>query len=92
MIEHVRWSRRALHTISSLASPRFSDDETTEYRRRLLQMAESKVILIGASMRSRDEQYKGTYFVIVDRYKIYYKLSDDGKIAFVQTARHTRMQ
>ncbi len=92
MIEHIRWSRRALGTISSLTSARFSVDETIEYRRRLLQMVESKIMLLGASMPSRDEQYRGTFFVLVDRYKIYYKLSNDGKIAFVQTARHTRMQ
>ncbi len=49
-------------------------------------------MLLGTSMPSRDEQYHGTYFVLVDRYKIYYKLSDDGKLAFVQTARHTHMQ
>jgi methylphosphotriester-DNA--protein-cysteine methyltransferase len=55
-------------------------------------MVESKIMLLGASMPSRDEQYRGTFFVLVDRYKIYYKLSNDGKIAFVQTARHTRMQ
>ncbi len=92
MIEHVRWSRRALDTISSLTSPRFSADETAEYRRRLLQTVENKIMLLGTSMPSRDEQYHGTYFVLVDGYKIYYKLSDDGKLAFVQTARHTHMQ
>ena len=91
MIEHVKWSRRALRTISSLTSVRFSTYETAEYRLRLFQMAEDKIMLLGTSIPSRDEQYRGTYSVLVDRYKIYYKLSNDGKTAFVQTARHAHM-
>lgn len=92
MIERVHWSLESLRVLNTMESLRFSVDETLEYRRKLMRDIERKVILLGASIPSKEEQYQGTYRIMIDRYKAYYALSNDGTIAYIETIAHMHMQ
>lgn len=92
MIERVQWSLESLRFLRNLQSVRFSEAETSEYRRKLMRQIEHKVILLGTSMPSEEEQYFGTYRVVVDRHKVYYSLNSTGTVAYIESIKHVRMQ
>ncbi len=74
MIERVQWSLESLHFLQNTESLHFTEDETSEYRRKLMREIEKKITLLGTSMPSNEEQYFGTYHVLVGRHKVYYSL------------------
>ncbi len=83
-----RWSREALRLLQAIESPRFSTRETAEHRRRLMGEIERKIQVLGTRMLSLEEQYQGTYRILVDPYKVYYSLN----AAHIEAIKHTRMQ
>lgn len=92
MIERVQWSWESLRFLQSMESERFTKDETSQYRRKLMHEIERKVILLGTSMPSQEDHYFGTYRVVVEPYKVYYSLGSLGTVAFIESIRHMRMQ
>ena len=53
---------------------------------------ESKIILLGTSMPSKEEQHFGTYRVVIDRLKVYYSLNSTGTVAYIESIKQMRMQ
>ena len=92
MIERVLWSLESLRLLQNIESWHFTEDETSTYLRQLVHEIERKIILFGTSMPSKEEQYFGTYRVIVGRHKVYYSLDPLGTIAYVESIKHMRMQ
>ena len=88
----IRWSREVLRLLQAIESPRFSARETVEYRRRLMGDIERKVQVLGTSMPSPEEQYMGTYRILVDTYKVYYSLNAAHTEAYIEAIKHMRMQ
>lgn len=92
MIERVHWSLESLIFLQNVESLHFTEDETSEYRRKLMREIERKVILLGRSMPSQEEQHFGTYRVVVGRHKAYYSLDSLGTVAYIESIKHVRMQ
>jgi len=92
MIERVQWSSESLRFLQSMESLRFTEDETSEYRRKLMHEIERKIIILGTSMPSKEEEHFGTYRVVVDRHKVYYSLGSNGTVAYIESIKHVRMQ
>ena len=92
MIERVLWSLESLRLLQNIGSLHFTEDETSTYLRQLVHEIERKIILIETSMPSKEEQYFGTYRVIVGRHKVYYSINPLGTIAYVESIKHMRMQ
>lgn len=92
MIERVQWSLESLRFLQSIESLHFTENETSEYRRNLMHEIERKIILLGTSMPSKEEQYFGTYRVVVGRHKVYYSLDPLGTLAYIESLKHMRMQ
>ncbi len=88
----IRWSREALRLLQAIESPRFSTRETAEYRRRLMGEIERKIQVLGTSTPSPEEQYQGTYRILVEPYKVYYSLNAAHTEAYIEAIKHMRMQ
>lgn len=78
--------------MQNIESLHFTEDETLEYRRKLMRETEKKITLLGTSMPSKEEQYFGTYHVVVGRHKVYYSLDPLGTVAYIESLKHMRMQ
>lgn len=55
MIERVQWSLESLQFLQNIESLHFTEDETSEYRRKLMREIEKKITLLGTSMPSKEE-------------------------------------
>jgi len=55
MIERVQWSAEALSFLRNMESLRYTQDETSEYRRKLMRGIEHKIMFFGKSMPSKEE-------------------------------------
>ncbi len=49
MIERVQWSAEAMSFLRNMESLRFTQDETSEYRRKLMSEIEHKILLFGVA-------------------------------------------
>ena len=92
MIERVQWSVESLRSLQDMKSLRFTEEETSGYRRKIMREIERKIMLLGTSMPSKEEQHYGIYRVVVDRHKVYYSLNTFGTIAYIESIKHMRMQ
>jgi len=92
MIERVQWSSESLHCLQSMESLHFTEDETSEYRRKLMHEIERKIIILGTSIPSKEKEHFGTYRVVVDRHKVYYSLGYNGSVAYIESIKHMNMQ
>lgn len=87
----IRWSRGPSVCCKPSRGP-LSTRETAEYRRRLMGEVERKIQVLGTSMPSPEEQYQGTYRILVDPYKVYYSLNAAHTGVYIEAIKHMRMQ
>lgn len=92
MIERVQWSAESLRFLKNMESQRFTENETFEYRYKLMHEIERKIMLLGTSMPSKEGSYHGTYRILVDRHKVYYSFDGLGTTAYIEFIKHMRMQ
>jgi hypothetical protein len=85
---NVEWTAPALKRISQINSQYFSDEETAEYRIRLVQRIEKKIILTGAVFRSR--HYKDSFIEYIDQFIVSYRLTKDGTTYTITALKHVR--
>ncbi len=52
---------------------------------------ERKVHVLGTSTLSPEEQYLGTYRILVDTYKVYYSLNVEDTEAYIEAIKHMGM-
>ncbi|AKG33296.1 type II toxin-antitoxin system RelE/ParE family toxin [Paenibacillus durus] len=84
----VEWTAPALKRLAQIKSKYFSDEETAEYRIRLVQRIEEKILLTGTVFRSR--YFKNTFLVHVDRFIVSFRPSKDGTAYTITALKHAR--
>lgn len=86
----IKWTRAALQSFRQIESVHFSEYETMEYKKRLARNIEEKIATLKTSMPTREENWKGTYRLLIDQYKVYYSFSEDQRICYIEGFRHQR--
>lgn len=61
-----------------------------EYKIDLIRRIEAKVVHMGTAMPSRE--YPGTYYCIVDRYIVSYKVMENGERYIITSFKHGTMK
>lgn len=78
--------------LQAIESPCFSARETAAYRQRLMGDSERKVRVLGTSMPPPEEQYMGTYPILVDTDKVYGALNAAHTEASIAAITHRRLR
>ena len=85
----VEWTESARKRFKQIQSDHFTTKETIAYKIKLIQRVEAKVVLMGKSMPSRE--YRNTYYCMVDRYIVSYKVLDNGERYTITSFKHGAM-
>lgn len=86
----VQWTATAMNRLRQIQSEHFTDQETMEYKINLIRRVEQKVTTMGTLMPSRE--YRNTYYCIVDRYVVSYKVLDKGERYVITSFKHGTMK
>ncbi len=86
----VQWTDTARRRLGQIKSEHYSEQETIDYIISLLQRVEQKVISMGKIMPSRE--YRNTYYCMVDRYVVSYKVLDHGERYVITAFKHMAMK
>ncbi|MBJ9988888.1 type II toxin-antitoxin system RelE/ParE family toxin [Paenibacillus sp. S28] len=86
----VQWTETAANRLRQIKSEHFTEQETREYKISLIRRVEEQVVKMGAIMPSRE--YPNTYYCIVDRYIVSYKVLDNGERYVITSFKHSRME
>jgi len=85
---NVEWTVPALKRISQIKSKHFSTEETDEYRIKLVEQIEEKILRMGTIFRSR--HYKNTFIVYIDPFIVSFRLSNNGTTYTITALKHAR--
>ncbi len=85
---NVEWTDPALKRISQIMSIHFSTQETDEYKIRLVERIEEKILRTGVLFQSRS--YKNTFIAYVDQFIVSFKVSKDGSTYTITALKHVR--
>ncbi|TLS54121.1 type II toxin-antitoxin system RelE/ParE family toxin [Paenibacillus antri] len=85
---NMKWTPSARKSLRDIQSIHFTEEETKEYRIRLVRSIQDKILSLMVSMPAREPSWQGTYRILVDRYKVYYSFSDDRQTCFIEALRH----
>lgn len=83
------WTKQALEGFRNIRSRYYSPSETAEYKKRLLQSIERKISLLGISIPTQEEVWKGSYKIIIDQYIVYYSFSKNQKVCYIEYFIHS---
>lgn len=86
----VQWTETAINRLRQIKSDHFTDQETIDYKVNLIRRTEAKVVTMGMTMPSRE--FRNTYYCIVDRYVISYKVLDNGERYVITSFKHGAMR
>jgi hypothetical protein len=86
----VQWTETARNRFRQIKSDHFSEMETIEYKINLIRRVEQKVTSMGTMMPSRE--YRDTYYCMVDRYIVSYKVLDNGERYVITSFKHGAMK
>ncbi|MBA2944182.1 hypothetical protein HZF08_38560 [Paenibacillus sp. CGMCC 1.16610] len=86
----VQWTETARNRFRQIKSDHYSEQETIDYKIDLLRLVEQKVVSMGTMMPSRE--YNNTYYCIVDRYIVSYKVLDNGERYVITSFKHGAMK
>ncbi|WP_375295227.1 type II toxin-antitoxin system RelE/ParE family toxin [Paenibacillus sp.] len=86
---NVKWTPSARKSLRDIQSIHFTDDETKEYRIRLVRNIQDKILTM-ESIPAKEPSWQGTFRIIVDSYKVYYSFSEDRQTCFIEGLRHQR--
>jgi len=89
---HIRWTSAARKCLASIQSTHFTKKETAAYKKALVQSIEHKIIAILRSMPAKEPEWKGTYRILADRYKVYYSFSENYKTCYIEGFKHQRQE
>lgn len=84
----IKWTKSAMKCVKQIQSRYFTADETKIYKKWLIKEIERKVSLIMTSIPAIEHEWKGTYRVFVDKYKVYYSFSEDKKTCYIEAFKH----
>lgn len=85
---NVEWTVPALKRISQIKSKYFSTEETDEYRIKLVNRINNKILHTGTLFRSR--HFKDTFIVYIDQFIVSFRISKDGAKYTVTALKHVR--
>ncbi|OPG98529.1 hypothetical protein B2I21_09285 [Chryseobacterium mucoviscidosis] len=86
----VQWTATAMNRLRQIKSEHFTDQETMEYKINLIHRVEQKAVTMSTLMPSRE--YRNTYYCIVDRYVVSYKVLDKGERYVITSFKHGAMK
>ena len=84
------WTNQALKGFHNIQSQYFTLQETKEYKKSLVKNIEDKVSLLGTSIPVNKPEWEGSYKIIIDKYIIYYSLSDDLTTCYIEYFKNSR--
>ena len=85
----LEWTEQALEAFRNLRSQHYTQFETAEYKKRLLDNIQEKVILLGTSIPVKKEEWEGSYKIIIDKFIVYYSFSEKRDICYIEYFRHS---
>ncbi|SET80071.1 ParE toxin of type II toxin-antitoxin system, parDE [Salinibacillus kushneri] len=88
----IKWTNQALGGFRNIQSHHFTFQETKEYKRNLVKKIEEKIALFGTSIPADKPEWEGSYKIIIDKYIIYYSLSDNRTTCYIEYFKHSRQQ
>jgi mRNA-degrading endonuclease RelE of RelBE toxin-antitoxin system len=88
----IRWTNQALEGFSNIQSKHFTSQETKIYKKALVKRIEEKIVLLGPSIPANKPESEDSYKIVIDKYVVYYSLSSDRTICFVEYIKHSRQQ
>ncbi|MBY0149035.1 type II toxin-antitoxin system RelE/ParE family toxin [Neobacillus niacini] len=83
------WTNQALDGFKNIHSQHFSVNETKEYKKERIH---AKISLLGTSIPANQTGWEGTYKIIIDRYIVYYSVSNDRTICYIEYFKHSRQK
>ncbi|QUW23089.1 type II toxin-antitoxin system RelE/ParE family toxin [Sporosarcina sp. Marseille-Q4063] len=83
------WTEQALEGFRNIRSHYYTPYETAEYKKRLLENIQEKIILLGISIPVKKEEWNGSYKIIIDKFIVYYSFSEDLEICYVEYFKHS---
>lgn len=84
----VEWTAPALKRVSQIKSKYFSSQETGEYRIRLVERIEKKIIQTGTIHPSR--HFRNTFIIYIDQFIVSFRPSKDGMKYTITALKHAR--
>lgn len=84
----IKWAKSAKDSLRNIQSIHFSKEETKQYKIYLVQEIEQKISVLMKISPSNEPSWKGTYRLIVDKFKVYYSFSVDKRTCFIEAIRH----
>lgn len=85
----IEWTEQALEGFRDIQSNYYSLFETVEYKKRLLKNIHHKVSLLGTSIPVKEEAWKSSYKIIVDKYIVYYSFSKNQEVCYIEYFMHS---
>lgn len=79
-----------MRRLQQIKSDHYTQQETIDYKISLLRRVEEKVVNMGTTMPSRE--YRNTYYCMVDRYVVSYKVLDQGERYVITSFKHVAMK
>src|SRR5699024_4377081 len=73
----------------NLRSQHYTYFETVEYKKRLLDNIQEKVILLSTSIPVKKGEWESSYKIIVDKFIVYYLFSEKRDICYIEYFRHS---
>ncbi|TXK71768.1 hypothetical protein [Paenibacillus sp. N3.4] len=86
----VQWTETVRSRFQQMKSDHFTQQETIDYKISLLHRVEQKVVHMGTIMPSRE--YRNTYYCMVDRYVVSYKVLDQGERNVIASFKQVAMK
>lgn len=84
----VEWTVPALKRISQIKSKYFSTEETDEYRLKLVERIEKKILQTGMIFPSH--HFRNTFIVYIDQFIVSFRPSEDGTKYTITALKHSR--
>ncbi|HLR40968.1 MAG TPA: type II toxin-antitoxin system RelE/ParE family toxin [Virgibacillus sp.] len=85
----LEWTEQALEGFRNIRSQHYTQFETAQYKKRLLDNIQEKVILLGTSTPVKKEEWKGSYKIIIDKFIVYYSFSEKRNICYIEYFKHS---
>ncbi|HLR59805.1 MAG TPA: type II toxin-antitoxin system RelE/ParE family toxin [Pseudogracilibacillus sp.] len=85
----LKWTEQALEGFRNIRSQYYTQSETAQYKKHLLESIQEKVILLSTSIPVKQDDWKGSYKIIIDKYIVYYSFSDKREICYIEYFRHS---
>ncbi|MBP1988720.1 type II toxin-antitoxin system RelE/ParE family toxin [Paenibacillus eucommiae] len=88
----IKWTKSAKESLGQIQSTHFSEQETRQYKKDLVCRIERQVLTLNEAIPVQEPSWKGTYRLLIDKYKVYYSFSEDKSSCFIEALWHQRQK